>query len=44
MININMRCIEMSYGGDTSGVTIPININMRCIEMVAADGTLITRM
>ena len=32
-ININMRCIEMSYLNTYSQTYHQININMRCIEM-----------
>ena len=32
-ININMRCIEMSFIDDVKTVTNKININMRCIEI-----------
>ena len=32
-ININMRCIEMSFFDANKSMILWININMRCIEI-----------
>ena len=34
MININMRCIEMTTTSDEQLAMALININMRCIEIL----------
>ena len=38
VININMRCIEITIAAHFDGDGFTININMRCIEMILQEG------